>query len=86
MDDRIGGQVFVPVQLTIKLFAGFQRDRFAIETRAYAEPPTVGEIVDGLAIARAEVGVMMINGRNAEFDDRPAAGDVLAVFPVIGGG
>ncbi len=86
MDDGIGGQAFVPVQLTVKLFAGFQRDRFVIDTRAYADPPTVGEIVDELAIARGEVGVMMINGRNAEFDDRTTGGDVVAVFPVIGGG
>ena len=29
---------------------------------------------------------MMVNGRNVEFDDRPAEGSVLAIFPVIGGG
>ncbi len=74
------------VQLTIKLFASFQRGRFAIETRTYDEPPTAGEIVDELAIPRHEVGVMMVNGRNVEFDDRPAEGSVLAIFPVIGGG
>ena len=74
------------VQLTIKLFASFQRGRFAIEERAYAESPTVGEVVDELTIPRSEVGVMMVNGRNVEFDDRPAEGSVLAIFPVIGGG
>ena len=62
------------VQLTVKLFASFQRGRFAIEQRAYPEPPTVGEVVDELAIPRSEVGVMMVNGRNVEFDDRPAEG------------
>lgn len=76
----------VSVQLTVKLFAGFQRGRFAIETRAYPGSPTVGEIVDALAIPRSEVGVMMVNGRNVELDDRPAEGSVLAIFPVIGGG
>ena len=74
------------VQLTIKLFAGFQRGRFAIGTRAYPESPTVGDVVDELAIPRSEVGVMVVNGRNVEFDDRPAEGSVLAIFPVIGGG
>ena len=74
------------VQLTIKLFASFQRGRFVIETRAYPESSTVGEIVDELAIPRSEVGVMMVNGRNVEPDHRPADGDVLAIFPVIGGG
>ena len=74
------------VELTIKLFASFQRGRFVVEQRAYPESPTVGEIVDELAIPRPEVGVMMVNGRNVEFGDRPAAGSVLAIFPVIGGG
>jgi molybdopterin synthase sulfur carrier subunit len=74
------------MQLTIKLFAGFQRGRFAIEARTYPGSPTVGEIVDELAIPRSEVGVMMVNGRNVEFDDQPAEGCVLAIFPVIGGG
>jgi molybdopterin synthase sulfur carrier subunit len=76
----------VSVQLTVKLFASFQRGRFAIEQRAYAASPTVGEIVDELTIPRSEVGVMMVNGRNVEFDHRPAAGSVVAIFPVIGGG
>jgi molybdopterin synthase sulfur carrier subunit len=76
----------VSMQLKIKLFAGFQRGRFAIEKRAYPASPTVGEIVDELAIPRSEVGVMMVNGRNVEFADRPAEGGVLAIFPVIGGG
>jgi molybdopterin converting factor small subunit len=74
------------MSLTIKLFASFQRGRFAVDTRAYEAHPTVGEVVDGLAIPRPEVGVMMVNGRHVEFDHRPADGDVLAVFPVIGGG
>ncbi len=74
------------MQLTIKLFAGFQRDRFAVQARDFAEPPTIGEVVDELGIPRREVGVMLVNGRNVELDDRPAAGSVLAIFPVIGGG
>jgi molybdopterin converting factor small subunit len=76
----------VPVQLKVKLFANFQRGRSAAETRSYAALPTLGEIVDELGIPRAEVGVMMVNGRNAEFGDQPAEGDVVAIFPVIGGG
>ena len=76
----------MPVQLKVKLFANFQRGRFAAETRPYAASPLIGEIVDELGIPRAEVGVMMVNGRNAELGDRPADGDVLAIFPVIGGG
>jgi sulfur carrier protein ThiS len=74
------------MQLTIKLFAGFQRGRFAMAVRDYPSPPTVGEVVEELGIAAPEVGVTMLNGRNVELGDRTADGSVLAIFPVIGGG
>jgi sulfur carrier protein ThiS len=74
------------MQLTIKLFAGFQRDRFVVATREYPMPPTLGEVVDELGIRRPEVGVLLVNGRNMELADRAADGDIVAIFPVIGGG
>lgn len=84
--DAMSEEAPVTTHLTIKLFATFQRGRFTLETREFAEPPTVAEIVDGLAIPRAEVGVMLVNGSHVEFDDRPADGSTVAIFPVIGGG
>jgi sulfur carrier protein ThiS len=72
--------------VTIKLFASFQRGRLAIEVREYPEATTVAEIARDLHIPAAEIGVVLVNGRHVTLDDRPAAGDVLAFFPVIGGG
>jgi molybdopterin converting factor small subunit len=83
---RAEGHTKVAVRLTVKLFASFQRGRFVTQVSEYADSPTIGEIVDSLAIPRAEVGVMMVNGRNAEFGDRAASDGVVAIFPVIGGG
>jgi sulfur-carrier protein len=70
----------------IKLFASFQKGRFAVEMRDYPPQTTVEQIVDDLQIPKAEIGVMMVNGRHVELDYRPDGGDVLAIFPVIGGG
>lgn len=72
--------------MTIKLFASFQKGRFAVETREYPPATTVEEIVNDLHIPKGEIGVMLANGRHVSFDHCPDVGDVLAIFPVIGGG
>jgi sulfur-carrier protein len=74
------------MQITVKLFAYFRENRFKIETWEIGEGTTVGDIVDKLGINREEVGVLMINSRHTEFTVQPSANDILAIFPVIGGG
>jgi molybdopterin converting factor small subunit len=74
------------MQLTVKLFAFFRDGRFKEEGREYPEGTKVGDIVDDLGIVREEVGVVMINSRQSSLAAPVAAGDILAIFPVIGGG
>jgi len=72
--------------VTIKLFATFQKGRFAVETREYPPSTTVEDIVNDLHIPKVEIGVLLVNGRHVTFDHSPDSDDVLAIFPVIGGG
>ena len=74
------------MRLTVKLFAFFRDGRFKEEGREYPEGTQVGDIVDDLGIVREEVGVVMINSRQSSLDAPVAAEDILAIFPVIGGG
>lgn len=74
------------MQITVKLFAYFRENRFKIEEKEIGEETTVGDIVDLLGIDRQEVGVLMLNSRHTEFTAVPSPDDVLAIFPVIGGG
>jgi len=74
------------VKVTIKLFAYFRESRFKVENRDLAEGTTVGEVVDLVKIDRKEVGVTMINSRHATFNKKLHENDMLAIFPVIGGG
>ena len=74
------------LRITVKLFAYFRDNRFKIEEREIGEGTTVGDIVDSVGIDRQEVGVLMIHSRHAVFDRQLADGDVLAIFPLIGGG
>jgi sulfur-carrier protein len=74
------------MKITVKLFAYFRDNRFKIDQKEIGDETTVGDIVDSLGIDRQEVGVLMINSRHTEFNVHPAPDDVLAIFPVIGGG
>jgi len=74
------------VRVTIKLFAFFRESRFKIENRDLEKGTTVGNIVDVLGINREEIGVLMINSRHTTLETELRENDILAIFPVIGGG
>lgn len=74
------------MKITVKLFAYFRDNRFAVEVREYPENTLVGDIIDELGIDRDEIGITMINSRHCQFETTVQQKDILAIFPVIGGG
>ncbi len=74
------------MEITVKLFAYFRDNRFVAEVREYQPEITPGDIIDELGIDRDEIGICMINSRHCQFDTKLQEHDILAIFPVIGGG
>ena len=74
------------MKIKVKLFAYFRDNRFMEEFRDYPKGTTVGDVVDGLDIDREEVGVLMTNFRHTSFEAELKEDDILAIFPVVGGG
>lgn len=74
------------MKLTVKLFAYFRDGRFKATEMEIGDTTTVGDIIDGLDIDREEVGVLMLNSRHTSFETTPKEEDILAIFPVVGGG
>jgi molybdopterin converting factor small subunit len=74
------------MKLKVKLFAYFRDNRFVAEVKEYPDTITVGEIVDRLNIDRDDIGITMLNSKHCAFEDCPAEGDILAIFPMVGGG
>ena len=74
------------MRVTIKLFANFRNDRFIKEVQTIAPGVTVGAIVSELALTEEEVGVILINGRHSNLDQPLTEGDILSLFPLVGGG
>ncbi|MEN8189639.1 MAG: MoaD/ThiS family protein [Thermodesulfobacteriota bacterium] len=74
------------MQVTVKLFAYFRDNRFKEEGREYPKNTTVTDVVNELGIVADEIGITMINSRHCDQDAALKEGDILAIFPVVGGG
>ena len=74
------------MQITVKLFATFRTDRFAIENRQYPGATTVHDVVKDLSLPEDKLGILMINHRHVALDRVLADGETLAIFPLVGGG
>jgi sulfur-carrier protein len=74
------------MRITVKLFANFRTGRFSVEEREYPEGTTIGQVADDISLPREEIGVMMVNSRHAKLDRIMDDGDILALFPLLGGG
>jgi sulfur-carrier protein len=72
--------------VTVKLFATFRRDRFKEARREYPPGAAVADVVADLGIEADAIGMIFLHGRPAEADRRLEDGDVLALFPLLGGG
>ena len=74
------------MRVAVKLFAGFQKDRFTISEMDLPAGTTVQAVVDQLEIPTEEIGVVMVNSRHVGFERELAPDEILAIFPIIGGG
>lgn len=72
--------------IEVRLFATFREGRqkvYEMETEGLAK---ASDVLDVLQIPSEEVAIFLINGRHSALDDSICDGDVLAVFPPVGGG
>jgi len=74
------------MQVTVKLFATFRNGRFKIAEQELPDGTECRRVVLDLGLSEEEIGIIMINGRHGVMDQKLAAGDVLSLFPLVGGG
>lgn len=74
------------MKITAKLFATFREGREKVQTFELPEGTTVGDVINTLGIKRSEIAILLVNGRDSEFGRVFMDGDVLALFPPVGGG
>lgn len=74
------------IKVTVKLFASFRLGRFDMEIREYPSATTVADIVRDLNITEADVGILLLNSVHVNLQRQLVDNDVLAIFPLVGGG
>ncbi|MDY0161988.1 MoaD/ThiS family protein [Desulfobotulus sp.] len=74
------------MEIQIRLFAGFREGRFRERAMAWERGMTPRRLAAFLEIPMETVGIVFVNGRHADPDAPLLAGDVLSLFPLVGGG
>ncbi len=76
------------IDITIKLFAQYREGRFKIEKRSYPKNSTIKDVLVDieLNLEKYPIGVLMVNGRHVQEDFILDDGQILAIFPKVGGG
>ena len=72
--------------IEVRLFAGLRQGRQKIYQMEPDSIRTVQDIMDVLSIQRKEVNILLINGFHQKPETEVKDGDIVSLFPAVGGG
>ncbi|MCR5088308.1 MAG: MoaD/ThiS family protein [Oscillospiraceae bacterium] len=72
--------------IEVRFFATFRENRGKTAELPAEEVPTAGDILRRFGIPAEEVAILLINGFHSKPEDPVRDGDVVALFPPVGGG
>ena len=74
------------MQIEVRLFAYFREGRFKKKNIEVNESTTLLDVLNDLKIDKEDVSLILISGKDGKFDSKFKDGDILALFPPVGGG
>lgn len=74
------------MRITVRLFLSVRVGRFHTKTFDYPAGSTVAHVAGDLSLPAGEVGLILVNDRQADLEHQLTDGDTVALFPVVGGG
>lgn len=74
------------MEIEARLFATFREGREKKQKIEISENTTILDIINMLNIDEKEVSIMLLNGRDGTSDRILKDGDILSLFPPVGGG
>ena len=72
--------------IEVRLFAGLRQGRQKIYQMESDSIRKVQDILDILSIPRKEVNILLINGFHQKPETPVQDGDIVSLFPAVGGG
>lgn len=74
------------IMIEVRLFAGLRQGRQKVYHMENESLKTVKDIMDVLSISPKEVNILLINGFHQKPETEVKDGDVVSLFPAVGGG
>ena len=76
------------MRVTVKLFAQYRDGKFKEKELELPKGTTVGQVLEnlGLDLEKYPLGIVYVNAKHANLDQELHDGDLLALFPKVGGG
>lgn len=74
------------MKIEVRLFATFRENREKKQFLELNKGDTVRTVVNLLKIDVEDVAILLVNGRDGELDRELVDGDVVSLFPPVGGG
>lgn len=72
--------------LEVRLFATFREGRGKVLKLDAAQYPDMNSVLQHLDIPPKEIAILLINGRHSNSEANVKDGDIIALFPPVGGG
>ena len=72
--------------IEVRLFAGLRQGRQKIYQMESDSIKNVQDIMDRLSIDRREVNILLVNGFHQKPETEVKNGDIVSLFPAVGGG
>lgn len=72
--------------IEVRLFATLRQGRQKVYHVESSSVSTVQDIMDAVDVPRSEVNIMLINGFHQKPETPVKDGDVVSLFPAVGGG
>ncbi len=76
------------MRVTVKLFAQYRDGRFSQKEIEFHEGTRIESVIEtiGLDLERYPLGIVLLNGRHSDTATILKEGDILSLFPKVGGG
>ncbi|MDK2918704.1 MAG: hypothetical protein PWQ37_1437 [Candidatus Petromonas sp.] len=74
------------MDIEVRLFATLRKGRWKKNIISYSHEVTPRDIINDINIKEEEVAILLINGRSEELDTKLNDGDIVSIFPPVGGG
>ncbi len=74
------------MHIKVRLFATLRENRGKELKLSLQDQATPEDVINELDIPKADVAILLVNGRDGDFTQELKEGDVVSIFPPVGGG